>query len=459
MAQTVILPKLGQQTEESTIVKWHKKEGDAVRKGDILFEMETDKAVLEAESFFEGTLLKVLVAEGITIPVNTVVGYIGTPGEKVPDAPPPPPPPAPAAPSPAAAPHPAPAAAAPSTKATPVAPRGPQAPAPQPAAVPAAAPAQQAPSRLLISPRAKALADSKVIDPSSIRGSGPGGRIVERDVADYLAAHRYDDLRVSPAAKQLAAREKVDILIVRGTGADGRIMVGDVERTLAERPKPMSKMRQVIAARLTQSFTTTPHIYVTVSIDMTSLMTYRQELKAAGRDFTVTDFILESVVMSLTEFPDVNSSTDGKSVWWHSGVHLGVAVGLENGLVVPVVRDAEQLALSELHEKVATLAQKAREGKLLPDEMTGSTFTVSNMGMMGVEQFGAIINPGEAAILAVGTTTPSAVVRDGKIVVRQIMKITLSADHRIVDGMKAAQFVNAIKSKLEDITLWKRMTS
>lgn len=458
MAQTVILPKLGQQTEESTIVKWHKKEGDAVKKGDVLFEMETDKAVLEAESFFEGTLLKILIAEGITVPVNTVVGYIGTPGEKIPDTPPP----APETPPAAAAPAPAPAAA---PKATPAAAAAPRAPAPAPAPAspaapkPAAAAAPSAPARLVISPRAKALADAKVIDPSKIRGSGPNGRIVEKDVLAYLAERGYDNLRISPAAKTLAAKQKVDVLTVRGTGDGGRIMTGDVERAMAERPKTMSKMRQVIASRLTHSFTTTPHIYVTVSVDMTDLLSYRQDLKKAGKDFTVTDFINESVIMSLTEFPDVNSVTDGKTVTWHSAVHLGIAVGLENGLVVPVVRDAEQLSVAELHERVATLVQKARDGKLLPDEMSGSTFTVSNMGMLGVEQFSAIINPGEAAILAVGATVPTPVVRDGKVVVRSIMKITLSADHRIVDGLKAAQFANALKTKLEDTQLWKRLTS
>jgi pyruvate dehydrogenase E2 component (dihydrolipoamide acetyltransferase) len=451
MAQAVILPKLGQQTEESTIVKWHKKEGDAVKKGDVLFEMETDKAVLEAESFFEGTLLKVLIAEGITVPVNTVVGYIGTPGEKVPDAPPP------AAPAPAATPKPAAAAPAAQPKAAPAA--APAAPAPAKSAPSPAPAAPAAQPQFFISPRARALAEAKVIDPSRIKGSGPNGRIVEKDVVAHLAAHGYDSLRISPAAKTLAAKNGVDMLTVRGTGDGGRIMVADVERALAERPKAMSKMRQVIASRLTHSFTTTPHIYVTVSVDMSGLMAYRQELKSAGRDFTVTDFINEAVIMSLTEFPDVNSVTDGKTVTWHSAVHLGIAVGLENGLVVPVVRDAEQLSVSELHDRVATLVQKARDGKLLPDEMTGSTFTLSNMGMMGVEQFTAIINPGEAAILAVGATVQTPVVRDGKVVVRSIMKITVSADHRIVDGMKAAQFANAVKTKLEDVQLWKRLTS
>jgi pyruvate dehydrogenase E2 component (dihydrolipoamide acetyltransferase) len=459
MAQAVILPKLGQQTVESTIVKWHKKTGDKVKKGDVLFEMETDKAVLEAESFFEGTLLKVFVHEGTTVPVNTVVAYIGTPGEAVPDTPPPPPPSeaSVAAATPAAAP------------AAPVAPAAPrpahaQAVAPaSPAIVPAAVsptPTAPAPSRrLVISPRARALATACVIDPALIVGSGPNGRIVEKDVRTYLQQHGYDRLRITPAAKQQAAKAGLDILTIRGTGEGGRIGVRDVERSIAERPKAMSKMRQVIAARLTQSFTSTPHFFVTVSADLTDLLALRKDLNARGGDYSVTDFILEAVILGLQDVPEMNSVTDGRTVTWHGSVHLGVAVALENGLVVPVVRDADQLSLAELHDRTKDLVGKARKGTLLPDEMSGSTFTVSNMGMLGVENFTAIINPGEAGILAVSATIPTPVVRDAKVVVRSMMKMTVSADHRVVDGMKATLFVNAIKNKLEDMELWKRLTS
>ena len=297
-----------------------------------------------------------------------------------------------------------------------------------------------------------------MIDPTPIRGTGPNGRIVEKDVRSYLSAKGYDQLRVSPAAKNLAAKEKLDLLAV--TPSDGsRISIADVERALAERPKVMSKMRQVIGQRLTQSVVTQPHFFVTVSVDMTDLIAYRNQLKAAGAPYTVTDFISQAVILSLKEFPDVNSSTDGKSVRWNSRVHLGVAVSLEQGLVVPVIRNADDLTLAEINAAAKTLAEKARAGKLAPDEMSGSTFTISNMGMLNVENFTAIINTGEAAILAVASTLPQPAVRDGKVVVRQLMKITLSSDHRIVDGALAARFVNAIKAKLEDIELWKRLTA
>jgi pyruvate dehydrogenase E2 component (dihydrolipoamide acetyltransferase) len=278
-------------------------------------------------------------------------------------------------------------------------------------------------------------------------------------VRNYLQQHGYDKLRISPAAKELAAKEKLDVLAIQATDDSGRISVADVQRAVAEKPKPMSKMRQVIAQRLTQSSRDTPHFYVTVAVDMTELIAYRSQLKAAGAPYTVTDFIAEAVVLTLQEFPDVNSSTDGKTTRWNSHVNLGIAVSLEQGLVVPVIRAAEQLPLLELSQRTKSLAEKARAGKATPDELSGGTFTISNMGMMDVESFGAIINPGESAILAVASTRPQPVVRDGKIVVRQIMKLTLSCDHRIVDGALGAKFINGIKQKLEDIELWKRVAA
>ncbi len=423
MATPIIIPKFGQMTEESAIVAWHKQEGDKIAKGDVLFSVETDKSIMDVESFEEGTLLKILVKPGVTVPVQSTVGFLGQPGEAIP-----------AVVAPVAA-----ASAAP-------------APSPAPAPVPV-------PALFKISPRAAALVRDSVIDPSRINGSGPGGRIIEKDVRAYLVARGYAQLRVSPAAKALAADEKLDLLAMEGTGDSGRITVADVRRALAEKPKPMSKIRQVIAQRLTQSFRDTPHFYVTVEVDMTGLVAFRAQLKAAGAAYTVTDFIAEAVILALQEFPAVNSSTDGKNVSWHSHVNLGIAVSLDQGLVVPVIAAAEQLSLRELGQRSKELAEKARAGKATPDELSGSTFTISNMGMMDVENFSAIINPGESAILAVGSTQPKPVVRDGKVVVRQIMKITLSCDHRIVDGALGARFVNAIKQKLEDPELWKLLTS
>ncbi|MBP7636484.1 MAG: 2-oxo acid dehydrogenase subunit E2 [Kiritimatiellae bacterium] len=454
MAQAVIFPKLGQTMEEGAIVKWLKKEGDAVAKGDILFEIETDKANLEVESFFEGVLLKIYVREGVTVPVNTVVGFVGASGEKVPDQPPA----AEAAPAPAPA---AEAAAAPAAPVAPVAPVATPAPVPQasapakPVALPAPVPA--AAKRLVISPRARALAQAACIDPSRLKGTGPNGRIVEKDVRAFLSAANYEALRITPAAKRLAAEKSVDILSVRGSGDGGRIMVEDIERALRRRPVTLSRMRQIIARRLVESKQTIPHFYVTVKADITDLMTFRADLKAKGLSYSVNDFVLEAVILSLEEFPVVNSVTDGVTVSWRGDVDLGMAVSVDNGLVVPVIRAAQSLTLAELNAQTKALAEKARTGKLLPDEMAGSTFTVSNMGMLNVDQFTAIINPGEAGILAVSSGRQVPAVVNGEVKIRTMMAMTLSADHRIVDGAVGAQFVNAIRAKLENIDLWKAL--
>lgn len=462
MAQAVIFPKLGQTMEEGAIVKWLKKEGDPVAKGDILFEIETDKANLEVESFFEGVLLKIYVREGITVPVNTIVGYVGAAGEKVPDQAPKAEKETPAAPP--AAPAAAPAAAAAPAKAAPAAAARPAplpaaaplpAPALRPAPQPAAAPAPAA--RLIISPRAKALAKDACIDPSRITGTGPNGRIVEKDVQAYLASSGYDALRITPAAKRLAAENEIDILTVRGSGDAGRMMVEDVQRAIRRKPVALSRMRQIIARRLVESKQTIPHFYVTVKADITDLMSFRTDLKAKGINYSVNDFVLEAVILSLEEFPIVNSVTNGQTVAWRGDVDLGMAVSVENGLVVPVIRAAQTLTLKELNAQTKAFAEKARNGKLTPDEMVGSSFTVSNMGMMNVDQFTAIINPGEAGILAVSTGRQTPAVVNGEIKIRTIMAMTLSVDHRIVDGSVGAQFVNAIRSKLETIELWKAL--
>lgn len=460
MVRPVSMPKLGQSEEEAKIVRWLKREGDSVNKGDILFEVETDKALLEVESFFEGMLLKILVKEGETVPVQSTVGYIGAPGEAVPETTqaatttrrvevptPQKPVPYPAL----SVPRPEAAAIHGETRETPksatrssvvpLQPRG----------------ARQSETIFRISPRAAMLASEAAVDPSPIVGTGPNGRIVERDVAAYLKAKGYDRLRSTPAAKVLASRENVDILKLEGRRDSGRITVADVRTAIAERPKPMTRMRQVIAERLTRSFTSTPHFFVTVAVDMTDLNAFRSELKAQGKSYTVTDFILKAVAMTLPEFPSVNSTTDGARVMWHSKVHLGLAVSLEEGLLVPVLRDADELSLEGMHIRATELTAKARAGKLTPAEITGSTFTISNMGMLDVENFTAIINPGESAILAVSSILKQCAVVDGQVTARSLMKMTLSSDHRIVDGAMAARFLNAIKNKLEETVLWKRM--
>jgi pyruvate dehydrogenase E2 component (dihydrolipoamide acetyltransferase) len=448
------MPKFGQMTEESTIVEWLKKEGDPVAKGDILFTVETDKSVMEVESFAEGTLLKILVQPGLSVPVQSTVGFLGQPGEPIPVLP------APAVPAqPRIAPG-TPASAGITNAPAPAAPaRSLITPGTPALAGITNAPAPAAPARFRISPRARRLAADCVIDPAGIHGSGPMGRVVEKDVRAYLQARGYARIRISPAARQLAARERLDILDLAGAGDSGRIGVAAVQRALAERPRPMSRMRQIIAQRLTQSVVTAPHFFVTVQVDMTPLVHFRARLKEQGASYTLTDFISEAVVLTLKDFPDVNSSTDGKTIRWNSRVHLGLAVSLEPGLVVPVIRNAEELTLAELNARSRALADKARNGKLTADEMAGSTFTISNMGMLDVENFTAIINPGEAAILAVASILSKPVALEGKVVLRSIMKMTLSADHRLIDGAMAARFLNAVKQKLEDLELWKLLAA
>ena len=455
MATPIIMPKFGQMTEESAIIEWRKKEGDKVAKGDILFTVETDKSVMDVESFEEGTLLKIIVQPGANVPVQSTVGFLGKPGEPIPTVTAPAPAPTPKA---AEAGHGVPSVPPATRSLTPA----PAAHTAEPAApTPASQHSSTRPHESLfrISPRAVALARDCVIDPTPITGTGPSGRIIEKDVKAYLDAKGYSRIRISPSARQLAAKEKLDILTIQGSGDSGRITVADVQRALAERPRVMSKMRQIIAQRLTQSVVTAPHFFVTVEVDMTGLVQFRAQLKEKGAPYTITDLISQAAVLTLKEFPDVNSSTDGKTIRWNSRVHLGLAVSLEQGLVVPVIRNADELTLAELNMRSKELADKARTSKLGPDEMAGSTFTISNMGMLDVENFTAIINTGEAAILAVSSTLKKPVVREDKVVIRSIMKITLSSDHRLIDGALAARFVNSVKQKLENIELWRLLTT
>lgn len=448
MAHIVIMPKLGQTVEESTILKWHKQVGDQVKKGEILFEIETDKAVLDIESFVDGTLLKVIVKEGETVPVTAPVAFIGQPGEPLPEIPTVTPVVKKESSKPSSA-----AAQIPEIKPVVKEDRS-ESPAPS---MPPAAVSPIMSGRKAISPRARQLAKDHAISYEPVTGTGPNGRVTEKDVLNYLEAKQYSKLRITPAAKSLAVKEGIDIL---GVEADepGKISVEDIERAIAEKPQEMSKIRQIIAQRLTKSFSSTPHFYVTVSVDVTDLLELRKKLKKENKPYSVTDFILKASAVALKEFPAVNSTTDGKTVRRHSRMHIGLAVEIKEGLVVPVVRNADTISLSELHHEVATLVAKAREGKLTPGEMTGSTFTVSNMGMLNVENFTAIINPGESAILAVASIFSAPAVVGNEIVARSLMKITISADHRLVDGAMAARFLNRIKDMLEDTTQWISMT-
>jgi pyruvate dehydrogenase E2 component (dihydrolipoamide acetyltransferase) len=408
MAHPILMPKPGQMTEECTLVAWHKNVGDVVKKGDVLFEIETDKSNMDVEAFEEGVLLKQVVDVGQTVPVNAVCAYVGEPGEAIPDAP----------------------AAPKSAASAPV-----QAPAPATEAPSLA----DTPSHLRISPRASRLAADAGLDPRTITGTGPEGRITERDVKAAV-----DAATAQPAAAAVAA---VATPIASRAAPAQPIYVPDPED---DAPRQMSRMRRIIGERLTLSATTVPQFTVTVAVDMTRLLAVRTEQKAAGNALTVTDFIVSAAAQTLAEFPDVNSRTDGVSIWPRRRVHIGLAVSLPEGLVVPVIRDADRLSLVDLHTRAAALAESARKGTLTPDDMTGGTFTISNLGMFGVDEFSAIINPGESTILAVSSIVPTPIAVGDGIGVRQVMKLTLTADHRLVDGELAARFQNALRRRLQD---------
>jgi pyruvate dehydrogenase E2 component (dihydrolipoamide acetyltransferase) len=423
----VVLAKLSPTMEEGTIVKWTKKEGDAIKVGDVLAEIETDKANMEMEAMGTGVLRKILVQAGGKAPVGALIGVIADPADDIapmlataaPQAAAPAAAPAPATPAPAAAaPAPAAPAAAPSPK--------PAAPAPAPA--PAAAPAEPG-ERVKASPLARSIASQQNLPLHQIAGSGPGGRIVKKDVEAYAAAPR--PIAAAPSAKAPA---------------------GPPVPTITPGEEiPLTNMRKTIAKRLSESMFGAPHFYVTVEIDMGAAVSLRAQL-LAGENVKISfnDLVLKACARALTRFPVVNSSWGGDKIVTHADVHIGVAVALPEGLIVPVVRNADRKSVSEISAEVKTLAGKARDKKLKPEEFMGSTFSVSNLGMFDVTEFTAIINPPESAILAVGSVRELAVVKDGRIEAGQRMKVTLSSDHRVIDGALAAQFLAEVRRLLEN---------
>jgi pyruvate dehydrogenase E2 component (dihydrolipoamide acetyltransferase) len=451
MSTLIPIPKLGQSEETVKIEKWRVKEGDKIKKGDILFEVETDKAVLEVESQFEGTLLKIVIPAGREVPVMATAAVIGNPGEAIPKIE------APKAPEKKAEvkkPAEVKAAAAPAfaKSAQAQAVSAPNAPVQQISCAPAVPAIKAKPS-----PRARKFAEDFLINLDDVPGSGgENGRVTEADVKKYLESSGYSKKLITPSAFNLAKKEKLSLLKIEGTGEGSRVTIADVKATASEKPREFSNMRKVIAKRLTESKQRIPHFYVTVSVDMTEVAKKRKALKDQGINMSVNLFIIKAVALALKEFPMLNAETDGLSVKYKSKVNIGVAVSLESGLVVPVVRNTDKKALDEIQAEVSELAEKARTGKLQPDEMKGGTFTISNMGMLNVENFSAIINPGETAILAVSSAMPTPVARDGQVVVRDMMKITVSADHRAVDGSDAAKFANAVKLKLESVDFLNR---
>ena len=440
MATPVIVPELGETMNEATIVRWLKKEGDVVKKGDVLLEIQTDKAVLEVESFVSGTLLKVLGQPGETLPVLQVIGFIGEPGEKLPEVPKAPPPHRATSPEIKAEPRPA-ALSRPVLEMPAAAVGAPVAPPPPP-------PVQR---RFTISPRAKRLARERGIDATRIAGSGPEGRVVERDVLAYLERKGYDKLLISPTARRLAADLSIDILDLKGSRPRGKILKEDVLKAERQKPRPLTQTRKIIASKMVRSAREIPYYIVTVAVDMTELSEVRERLnKEKTQRISYNDFIVKACALALRSFPIVNGVCLGDMYRVNEDANIGVAVDMEEGLIVPVIRNADRKSLEQIARESSELAEKAKTKKLLLDNLQGATFTISNMGMLGVESFTAIIPPDQAAILAVGAVSDAVVVRDGRPAVRKIMKITLSSDHRIIDGAVAARFLNEVRNRLEN---------
>ena len=411
MISEVTMPSMGADMTEGTIVKWLKAEGDQIGRGDKLAEVETDKTVVEMEAYAEGLLRKIVVSEGSLVQVGAVIAFIGDADDDIPEV----------------------AAAAPAAEAAPEAPAATPAPAPTPtpepvqqaALAPVAVPASQG-GRIKASPIARKIAEEKGVDIAAITGTGPGGRITKSDVENFTP---------SPGFAVSGGRSPVVI-----DGSD----------------TPLSSMRQAIARVTVRSKTEAPHYYVTHEIDMSAAMTFRRQLNEAlaeeGDRVSVNDLILMALTKALIKYPKWNSFFDGDKLIGHPSINLGVAIALDEGLIVPAVIDIQNMSLVEISRAVRDLGKRARGdgGNLTQAELTQGTFGISNLGMFGTDTFSAIIVPPHAGIIAVGTVKEKPVVRDGKVVVASMMNATISADHRVGDGAEAAVFLGEFQKNLEN---------
>jgi pyruvate dehydrogenase E2 component (dihydrolipoamide acetyltransferase) len=432
MAEKIILPKQGLQMTEGTITGWFVAEGGEVVAGQPLFEMETDKVTMSVDASVSGTLLKIIAQVGAVVPIAETVAIVGKAGEDI----------SALLTGAVAGGGGAPAAA------SPVAASGAPAVSPVPSALPSG-PSSPG-GRVFISPRAKMRALELGIDYKALRGSAPDGMIVEKDI---LAARQSGAAKASPLAAKTAALSGVDLSQVTGTGIRGKIMRDDVIRARAAKPAaervivPMRGMRKIIAERMKQSQNENAQTCHRVSVRMNEVVRARLALE---KKVGYNDFIAFSVVRSLLDFPAVNAELVPEGIWQKDFVNLGVAVSVDNGLIVPVVKNADLLSLTELAAAIKALADKARGSALVPDDYSGGTFTLSNLGMYGLEEFVAIINPPESGILAVGKIEDTPIAVNGNVEIQPVMKLTLTYDHRVMDGAPAAQFLARIKDYLEN---------
>jgi pyruvate dehydrogenase E2 component (dihydrolipoamide acetyltransferase) len=417
MAEIIRMPRLSDTMEEGTIVSWLKKEGDAVKAGDVLAEVETDKATMELESFFNGFLLYIGVKEG-PVKVDGIIAIIGAKDEDYKAL---------------LEKESAGSGAAPASDAKPTEVKSAENAVAsvvkhalvEPQSTVATVPDSS--SRIKASPLAKTLANEAGISLAEVHGSGDQGRIVKKDVAHFMTS--------KPAAP---------VSNVRTSAADtaANVNYGDV---------PVSQMRKTIARRLGESKFTAPHFYLTMEINMDQAVLARQAInEKSAVKISFNDFVVKACASALRKHPAINSSWFGDKITYHKDVHIGVAVAVEDGLLVPVINHTDLKSMSQINQEVRELAGKAKSKKLTPQEMQGNTFTISNLGMFDIEEFTAIINPPDACILAVGSIIKKPVVKNDQIVIGNMMKVTLSCDHRVVDGATGAQFLQTLKAMLEN---------
>ena len=437
MAKEIVMPKLGLTMTEGTVSKWLKKVGDEVKEGEPLFEVETDKLTNTIEASASGVLRHIFVEEGTTVPLFGKLAIVAAADEDIS----------------ALLGGAAPAAAA----------------APEAAAAPApAAPARAAGERIIAAPAAKKLAKELGIDLALVTGTGPNGRITLDDVKNYKPAPAAPVVEEAPKTKAspLAAAVAKDLGIdLEKIGAKDRVLAEDIlhylestrEKATEEAPReevvPMNGMRKAIARNMLNSHMTSPTVTANLSVDMSAMKGYREQLKAKEIKVSYTDLLVKFIAKALTEFPLLNCSVEDNKIIYKHYVNMGVAVALDNGLVVPNVTDADKKSLTEISKEIKELAKLAREGGLPMEKLQGGTFTITNLGMYGVESFTPIINQPEVAILGVTTMEDRAVVRNGEIVIRPMMTLSLTFDHRVVDGSVAAEFLQRVKALLENPAL------
>jgi pyruvate dehydrogenase E2 component (dihydrolipoamide acetyltransferase) len=429
---TVIMPKMGDAMEEGTLLKWLKASGDEVAEGDPIAEIETDKVTLEIEAQEDGFITNILLDEGATAAIGTVIATIGAQdevGQGAPEAA------AEAAPEPEAAPQepaaaeqeaPAPAAAA---------------PAPQPATETAPVVDRAPGERLRASPLVKRLAEEHGIDLNQVAGTGPGGRIINKDIQPYVTGEK-----TAPAAAAAPAAQPAQQPATAAQEPSGKGTLVDLAR-----------IRRVTGKRMTESKRDIPHYYVTSSVNMDAAMEFRSSINASlessGTKVSVNDLIVKAAALALRDHPEVNTSWEVDNLYQHDSIDINIAIAIDGGLIAPFVPAADGKSLGAIARMTKDLGRRAREGGLTPEEYQGGTFTISNLGMFDVDEFIAVINPPQAAILAIGSVHETPVVKDGKVKVGHVMKITLSADHRALDGATVATFLQSVKAYLENPVL------